>query len=404
MSRTRTRTRPTEFRRVYAEHFDYVWTNLRRLGVQSSTLEDAAHDVFMTVHRRWDHFEGRSSMRTWILGITRRVAFRHRRTRARAQRRHEALASVDPPPRLGDDLEDVVARREAEVALQRFLDDLDDGKREAFVLGELEQLGRRELGVALGVNPNTAYSRLRAAREQFSSTFGDPAAITSAREADPAPKDARRRVAALLAVPWGSQAAATPTVGIAVAIGLVALVAARSVVGGHDEDVALPVGTPTSAEPASTTPSPSTPPKPHQVVEPVEVVEPAVIVPENPSPARRRAAKPQPSQPEPPTSELHEEAALIRSARAALGSGSPGRALTLANEHAERFREGLLAEERDAVRIQAQCRLARHDEAALARTAFEREHPHSAHDAAIREVCSTTAVVIKSPRAGDSTG
>lgn len=382
-----------------------MWTNLRRLGVQSSTLEDAAHDVFMTVHRRWEHFEGRSSMRSWILGITRRVAFRHRRTRARAQRRHDALAAVDPPPRLGDDLEDLVARREAEVALQRFLDDLDDSKREAFVLGELEQLGRRELGVALGVSPNTAYSRLRAARERFSSTFGDPTAIaTPAREADPAPKESRRRVAALLAVPWGSQAVATPALGIAAAIGLATLVATRAVDRDDDEHVAAPIVAPASAEAASTSPPPPPPPprQPPKAVEPIESPQPDAP-PEGPSPTRRRTAKQPPSPTEAPASTLREEAAVIRSARAALGSDSPRRALALANEHAKRFREGLLAEERDAVRIQALCRLARHDEAALARAAFERRHPHSAHDPAIREVCSTGAVT-NSPRAGDSTG
>ena len=36
---------------VYEAHFEYVWNNLRRLGVEASDLEDAVHDVFVVAHR-----------------------------------------------------------------------------------------------------------------------------------------------------------------------------------------------------------------------------------------------------------------------------------------------------------------------------------------------------------------
>ena len=44
---------------------------------------------------------------------------------------------------------------------------MDDQKREVFVLAELEQLPVPEIAEAIGVNVNTAYSRLRLAREAF---------------------------------------------------------------------------------------------------------------------------------------------------------------------------------------------------------------------------------------------
>src|SRR4051812_40957718 len=63
-----------DFETVYEEHFDLVWRTLERLGVASSAVDDALQDVFLVVHRRLGGFEGRSSLRTWIFGITLRIA------------------------------------------------------------------------------------------------------------------------------------------------------------------------------------------------------------------------------------------------------------------------------------------------------------------------------------------
>jgi RNA polymerase sigma-70 factor (ECF subfamily) len=51
--------------------------------------------------------------------------------------------------------------------LDDILASMDDEKREAFVLVELEEMSMPEVAEALGINVNTAYTRLRAARQQF---------------------------------------------------------------------------------------------------------------------------------------------------------------------------------------------------------------------------------------------
>jgi RNA polymerase sigma-70 factor (ECF subfamily) len=51
--------------------------------------------------------------------------------------------------------------------LYELLDKLDAGKREVFVLAEIEQLAAPQIAEALGINLNTVYSRLRLARETF---------------------------------------------------------------------------------------------------------------------------------------------------------------------------------------------------------------------------------------------
>jgi RNA polymerase sigma-70 factor (ECF subfamily) len=149
---------------VYEAHFDFVWRSARRLGVSSSYLDDVVQDVFLVVHRQLAGFERRATLKSWLFGITRRVV----RDRRRSARRR-------PTEPLDDDPRDLVARapdeqlvvREHAALLHALLDTLDDDKREAFVLAELEQMSGPEIAEALALNLNTAYARVRAARLAF---------------------------------------------------------------------------------------------------------------------------------------------------------------------------------------------------------------------------------------------
>jgi RNA polymerase sigma-70 factor, ECF subfamily len=149
-----------DFDAVYQEHFDLMWRTLRRYGVPEAAIDDAIQDAFLVVHTRLPTFEGRSSLRTWIFGIARRVARDHRPTRAE-------LASVDVLEALPDvasssplaTLETIEGAR----LLERLLAGLEPNRREAFILVKLEQMTIAEAGEALGLSPNTVYSRLRTA-------------------------------------------------------------------------------------------------------------------------------------------------------------------------------------------------------------------------------------------------
>lgn len=88
----------------------------------------------------------------------------------------EPVTKVTPP--LNTTLEDVHQRpdRRAEAAddwrrLLRILARLDDDKREMFVLAEFEGLSVPEIATILELKVNTAYSRLRLAREAFEKAF-----------------------------------------------------------------------------------------------------------------------------------------------------------------------------------------------------------------------------------------
>jgi RNA polymerase sigma-70 factor (ECF subfamily) len=161
------------FRCAYAEHFQLVWRGLRRLGVPESLVDDAVQDVFLVVHRRWADFEGRSQLRTWIYGIAARVAKDYRRAEARRNKRVQRLTELcEAEPRVALP-SDEAERRDAHRVLHGALAKLSDEERAVFVLAELEELGLREVCVALGLQPRTCQRRLRKARRIFEQAVVD---------------------------------------------------------------------------------------------------------------------------------------------------------------------------------------------------------------------------------------
>ena len=166
-----TRANLCDPRLLFDSHLAFVWRNLRRLGVPELQVEDAAQDVFLVVHRRWDTWSPtRSTVETWLFGIALRVARNYRRSQQRrlawfaSSTGHEALQEA---PAATDGPAEILARREAAAVFERALAALDEPKRAVFLLVDVEQLAVPEAASLLGTNLNTAYWRLRKARLAF---------------------------------------------------------------------------------------------------------------------------------------------------------------------------------------------------------------------------------------------
>lgn len=154
------------FGEVYREHLRPVWRMLRRLGLDDASVDDAAQDVFITAYRRWYEFEGRSSMRTWLLGIALRVAHDHRRKSRPTESVPLDLPALTPSP------DDAAVRHQQVEQLMQVLSQLPLELRELLVLVELEGYSIPEVAEATGVNLNTLYTRLRTARARFEALLG----------------------------------------------------------------------------------------------------------------------------------------------------------------------------------------------------------------------------------------
>jgi RNA polymerase sigma-70 factor (ECF subfamily) len=155
---------PVGFEAAFRGEFDYVWFTLRRLGVHPRDLEDVTHDVFVLVHRHFDRYDPSRPIRPWLFGFAYRAAADYRRlARHRIEIRDDLADMADPAASAVDR---AAARQSLELAWTA-LERLDLDRRAVFVLHEVEGYAMPEIASALQIPLNTAYSRLRVARDQF---------------------------------------------------------------------------------------------------------------------------------------------------------------------------------------------------------------------------------------------
>jgi RNA polymerase sigma-70 factor (ECF subfamily) len=153
---------------VYETCFDLVWSAARQLGVSDEAIDDVVQEVFVVIHARLGTLQKVESLRSWVYSIARRVVSTHRRAMRSRRATGAEYAEIAPwiEPRPATPLElSVLADRQR--LLLRVLAELDEAKREVFVLTEIEGFTAPEIAEALDVPVNTVYSRLRVARQDF---------------------------------------------------------------------------------------------------------------------------------------------------------------------------------------------------------------------------------------------
>jgi RNA polymerase sigma-70 factor, ECF subfamily len=150
--------------RVFAEHCDYVWNALRRLGAPPADLEDLTHDTFVAVFKHWHAYDGERPLRPWLFGFALRVASDHRRlARHRLEVGGEAPDVADQEPNAVERL----VQKERETLAHAALQAVELSRRGVFILHELDGATLPEIAAALAIPIGTASSRLRLAREDF---------------------------------------------------------------------------------------------------------------------------------------------------------------------------------------------------------------------------------------------
>ncbi len=359
-----------DFSSLYDAHVDGVCRALAAYGVPRSGLEDAVQEVFIVAYRRGDSFEGRASARTWLIAIARRVASRWHRTARRAERRIAAFSATTPD---SPDLERAYACHEAADRVATVLSNIDAKQREAFVLSDIAGLSRLELADALGVNPNTAWGRVRAARAAITREIGEVESIEQLLAGTPTIEPSARPslMGAILlrlgVVPMVTATAKLGWLGAAAIVGtLVAVPVAMSKVG---DDATAPAHASAPVASREEAVRPATQPVAAIVVPPA-VAAPSDTLAAAPStdlaraatrtnPRKQAAKLAMPATPE----TLAAERASLSQVRAAVLRGAHDDALAQLERHAASFPDGVLTPEARQLRSFALCGLGRDREA-----------------------------------------
>jgi RNA polymerase sigma-70 factor, ECF subfamily len=155
------------FESIYNQYFDFVWSSVRRLGVSAAATDDVVQEVFIVIHSRLHTLEQPQALRSWIYGIVRRTVSGHHRSRRVKEASGAALAAEPNAQPLPPTPLDLVEQNDKVKLLFSLLEELDEPKREVFMMAELDELAVPEIAEILEIPLNTAYSRLRAARQAF---------------------------------------------------------------------------------------------------------------------------------------------------------------------------------------------------------------------------------------------
>jgi len=148
---------------LYDRHARSMWRAAERTLGGGADADDVVHTVFLKLPKIARSYDGRPDARPWLVGISVRVALRHRRGMGRFLRMLTGLALADlegtatSPEVLASDRQDL---RRFQGALQR----LSPKKRAIFELVEIEGLSTEEVARALGIPPATVRTRLHHAR------------------------------------------------------------------------------------------------------------------------------------------------------------------------------------------------------------------------------------------------
>lgn len=136
-----------------------VWRLCAHLG-SARDADDLTQETYARAFGSLHRFAGRSTARTWLLSIARRVCA----DAIRARRPVQPMADLEPAGRGTDPAETV--------ALRLVLDAVDAPFREAFVLTQIIGLTYPEAADVLGCPVGTVRSRVSRAREALVSGLG----------------------------------------------------------------------------------------------------------------------------------------------------------------------------------------------------------------------------------------
>ncbi len=151
---------------LFDRHHQAVYRFLSRMsGADGPDLDDLVQTTFIEVGRSASRFAGRSSVKSWILGIGANVARHHIRSEVRRKRTVKALEAVQYHG--GETPEATYGRQQQVEQLTEALEGLSHKLRVVFVMCDLEGISGVEAASTLGIKPGTLWRRLHDARKKL---------------------------------------------------------------------------------------------------------------------------------------------------------------------------------------------------------------------------------------------
>jgi RNA polymerase sigma-70 factor (ECF subfamily) len=151
------------FEELYRQHARRLYSLVVRMTGSADEAEDLLQEVFLQAHRKLAGFRGESTLGTWLYRLTMNHCLDHLRGRqAKMSRATESLdqEGAAEPVASAPGVPPVISRMD----LERAIDLLPPGSRDAFLLHDVQGFEHREIAEILGVSEGTSKSQVHKAR------------------------------------------------------------------------------------------------------------------------------------------------------------------------------------------------------------------------------------------------
>jgi RNA polymerase sigma-70 factor, ECF subfamily len=148
------------FETLYQQHASRLYTLACRMAGSPEDGEDLLQEIFLQAHRKLGGFKGESSVGTWLYRLAVNHCLDYVRSRQAKMKKVtdtlDAETSFEPTARHDTPI--------ARIDLERAIEELPEGCREAFVLHDVEGFDHKEVGDLLGIAEGTSKSQVFKAR------------------------------------------------------------------------------------------------------------------------------------------------------------------------------------------------------------------------------------------------
>ena len=156
------------FETIYRQHASRLYTLACRMAGSPEDGEDLLQEIFLQAYRKLGSFKGDATLGTWLY----RLALNHclDYVRSRRAKMNRLTSAIE-----GEIACEPAARRETPIArldLERAVERLPEGCREAFVLHDVEGFDHKEVGKLLGIAEGTSKSQVFKARMKLRALLG----------------------------------------------------------------------------------------------------------------------------------------------------------------------------------------------------------------------------------------
>ena len=151
------------FETIYRQHASRLYTLACRMAGSPEDGEDLLQEIVLQAYRKLGSFKGDATLGTWLY----RLALNHclDYVRSRQAKMNTLTSTLDSEIAF-----EPAARRETPIArldLERAVERLPEGCREAFVLHDVEGFDHKEVGELLGIAEGTSKSQVFKARAKL---------------------------------------------------------------------------------------------------------------------------------------------------------------------------------------------------------------------------------------------